>query len=69
MKRQRKTNTILSHLCDESFLKKVKNTETVEWCLLGAGYGRSGEMLVKGYKLHIIRCISWGSNVEHGDYS
>ena len=60
----RKTNTVLSHLTLESKKKiklKVKFIETEsrtigtrDW---GSVFGRDMEMVVKGCKLSVIRCV------------
>ena len=45
------------------------NLKKVEWQLPETGWGQgNGEMLVKGYKISVIRQV-WKSNVQHGDYS
>ena len=52
---QRKTNIIWN--------LKMSNSEKqrVEWLLPGVGGEGNGEILVKGYKLPVIRCTSSGA--------
>ena len=52
--RQRKTNTVWSHIYVESKKDELIQAES-RIVVARAGGGGNGEMLVKGYKLPVIR--------------
>ena len=58
--RQRKANTAYYQLYTESTQKTVKLIETEE-CLPRARVGGNREMVLKGYKLPVIRITSLGT--------